>query len=357
VRAVRRKKRIDSQEEIHLKDWNISFIIAAYNEEKYIENRIINLINLDYPRQNIEIIVVSDGSTDRTNEIVRRIAKENDRVILLDFPQQRGRAFVHNEAVKKAKGNIIVFTDAETEFEKDFLKVVLPHFSDPKVGCVAGRIYYKNKRDSSITESAGIYWRYEDLIRRLESELGILAFGSGAALAVRKELFKPLSLAEDIDRVTPLEVRMAGFRVEYEPKAIAYDYIEEDVKSAHKTRVRKTSRAFKDILRRFVKINLFKDPLFLISVFFHKISRHLTPFYMIGIFILNIFLLNYGRLYTVIFFFQILFYIFAFLGWVLDRMKKKFILFYLPYNFVLINIGRFVGVVKSIFGQETASYN
>ena len=335
----------------------VSFIIAAHNEEKNIVGRIENLLKINYPRNLIEIIVASDGSTDRTNESVKEISCKNNEVILIPFETQKGRAHIHNESVKRAKGDIVVFTDAETRFESDFLEILIPHFSVQKVGCVSARLYYRNTNQSSITESASIYWKYEELIRKLESDLGILAFGTGAALAIRRKIYKPIGLAEDIDRVATINVKSSGYQVKYEPLARAYDYIESDEKKAHIARVRKTSRAFKDVLLKLLKINPFKNPTLFISVFFHKTSRHLTPFYMICIFILNIILLNKSRIYYIIFLFQMLFYTFALVGWILEKKKKKLMLFVLPYNFVLLNISRFLGVIKSIFGPKITTYN
>jgi len=144
--------------------------------------------------------------------------------------------------------------------------------------------------------------------------------------------------------------------VKYAPLAKLFDYIEVDSKQAHIARIRKTSLAFGDILSQLARINPLKNPMLFLSVFFHKTSRHLTPFYMIIIFILNIFLLNKGKIYLIIFFLQILFYVFAFIGWILEKNAKKIISFYIPYNFVLLNVGRFLGVIESIFGKRTITY-
>lgn len=334
----------------------VSIIIAAHNEEKCIADRIKNLLKLDYPKDNMEIIIASDGSTDKTNEIVSKISLENNQVVLMPFQEQKGRAFVHNKSVEVAKGEIVVFSDAETLFDIDFLKHIMPYFSDPTVGSVSGRIYYKNIKDSSITQSAGIYWKYEELIRKLQSDLGILAFGTAAALAVRKRIYKPIGLSEDIDRVVTLNAVIEGYKVKYETLAKAYDYIEVNAMKTHIRRVRKTLRGFKYILNSLFKINPLKKPMLFGSIFFHKTSRHLTPFYMVFMFALNMILLNSGLLYKAALLLQILFYAFAGIGGVLQLNNRKFILFSIPYNFVLINIGRMCGVAKCIFGSESATY-
>jgi len=335
----------------------VSFIISAYNEQAHIKERIENLINLDYPEDKIEIITASDGSTDRTNQIVEEIYSKDERVILIPFKAQRGRAHIHNESVKRAKGDIIVFTDAQTSFAADFLKILVPYFSDSKVGAVSGRVYYKNTDQSSITESAGIYWKYEESIRKLESDIGVLSFGTGAGLAIRKEAYSPIKITTDIDCAATLNAKLKGYAVKYAPLAKLFDYIEVDSKQAHIARIRKTSLAFGDVLSRLVRISPLRNPMLFISVFFHKTSRHLTPFYMIAIFITNIFLLNKREIFLIAFLFQLLFYGFALIGWILEKNKKKVVPFYVPYNFVLLNAGRFIGVFESILGKKMITYN
>lgn len=336
--------------------FSISIIIAAHDEENNIARRIENLMKLDYPKDQIEIIVASDGSTDRTNDIVKEISAKNKTVILLPFEEQKGRAYVHNQSVKKAQGNILIFTDAQTVFDRDFLNYILPHFSDPRVGAVSGRIYYLNEGESTITKSAGIYWKYEEYLRKLESDLDLLAVGSGATLAMRREVYKPLYLTEDIDYAATINAKLMGYSVRYEPMARAFDYISSSIEKVHKTRIRQTSRAFKSIFLRWIRISPLRYPRIFVSIYSHKLSRHLTPFYMILIFILNAFLLSKGALYQIIFFFQIVFYTFALIGWILEKWGIRIFILNIPFNFCLLNSSRFLGVIKSISGKEVSIY-
>jgi len=334
----------------------VSIIIAAHNEEKIIEERINNLLELDYPAESVEIIVASDGSTDNTNHIVKMLSDRNGGIKLVTIETQKGRAHAHNTAVQAAEGDILVFTDAETTFKQDFLSLIVRHFSDSRVGCVSGRLYYTNLEDSSITKSAGVYWKYEEIIRRLASNCNVMAFGTGAALAIRKSLYTPIEPDADIDYSGTLDVCLKGYVVRYETQAKAYDLIESDTKRSSSARIRKTSRAFKSILTKLLKINPFKRPFLFSSVFFHKTSRHLTPFYMLVLLVLSVALLYSGTVYIVLLVSQMLFYSLAFIGWILHCMNIKASLFYLPYNFVLINISRFRGVLKSVFGDSLLTY-
>jgi cellulose synthase/poly-beta-1,6-N-acetylglucosamine synthase-like glycosyltransferase len=334
----------------------VSFVIAAHNEEQVIALRIDNLLQQDYPGNLIEIIVASDGSTDKTDQIVMQKASTDSRISLITIKPQRGRAFVHNQAVQKCQGDIIVFTDSETHFEPDVLKKMIGHFTDPAVGCVSGRIHYRNVKKTSISRSAGLYWEYEELIRRLESKLGVLAFGTGAAIAIRKEIYEPIKLTEDIDRIMTINVKLKGYKVKYDPSAKVYDNIETEIKAAHLARVRKTSRAFRDVLHKLLKINPFKMPSLFFSIFFHKTSRHLTPFYMLFVLMLSFVLLYKGIFFLLVFILQMLFYLLAFIGFLIRKSKKPFFLFSIPYNFVLLNAGRLQGVIQSLTRSEISSY-
>lgn len=334
----------------------ISFIVAAYNEDKNIKKRIKNLIEItrSYP---FEIIIGSDGSTDQTVKTAQSCGLPEVRV--LDFKENRGRAMVHNDCSEIAKGDILIFTDAETVFAHDFIELIIQHFSDEKTGAVAGRIQYLNEKNSDIGKSAGIYWRYEEYIRTCESKLGILGFGTGAALAIRKKAYEKITPNEDIDYASTLLAVAKGYNIIYEPKAMAYDYISESSQSAFKTRIRQTSRCFKSVLQKIFSRRIFLKRFdVFIAALFHKTFRHLTPFFMIFAFVCNIFLIGNHMIYGIIFLSQLLFYLLAFTGYILqEKYKGRFrVIFSFPFTFTLYNISRFIGVLKAVFGRETSSY-
>jgi biofilm PGA synthesis N-glycosyltransferase PgaC len=334
----------------------ISFIVASYNEEKNIKKRIENLIEIigSYP---FEIIIGSDGSTDKTVKVAQSCGLSAVRV--LDFKKNRGRAMVHNDCSEIAKGDILIFTDAETVFARDFIELIIRHFADDKTGAVAGRIQYLNENNSDIGKSAGIYWRYEEYIRTCESKLGILGFGTGAALAIRKEAYEKIRPNEDIDYASTLLAAAKGYNIVYEPKAMAYDYISESSGSAFKTRIRQTSRCFKCVLQKIFSKNIFLKRFdVFIAALLHKTFRHLTPFFMIFSFVCNVFLIGNHIVYDIIFLTQLLFYLLSFAGYIFQgKYKGRFrAIFSFPFNFTLYNISRFIGVWKAVFGKETSSY-
>jgi cellulose synthase/poly-beta-1,6-N-acetylglucosamine synthase-like glycosyltransferase len=334
----------------------ITVIIAVFNEEANIKRRIENLRSLEggYP---LEIVIGSDGSTDNTVEVSRSLGYPEVKVFV--FEENRGRAMVHNDCVVSANGEIVLFTDAETIFEKDFLENIIPHFEDPSVGAVSGRIFYLNEDKTDIGRSAGLYWKYEERLRVAESRLGIFGFGTGAALAMRKEAYRPIGPTEDVDYAATLEAAAKGYKVLYEPRARAYDYISETPAGAFKTRIRQTSRCFKSVLRRIFSTHILqKRPSLWAAALVHKTFRHLSPFFMATVLFTNFLLLGAGTFYICLFFIQLVFYGLAIFGYLFDASISGPVsgLFSLPYNFTILNISRGIGVILAVLGKDRATY-
>jgi len=332
----------------------ISIILAVYNEEKIIAKRIENLLKQDYPRDKMEIVVASDGSTDRTVEIVRNFTNLNKNLKIIDFKRQ-GKAITHNNAIKFAKGEIVVFTDADTEFNKYFLKNIIKYFFDEKVGCVVGNLIYRTQR-TNISESEGFYWKFEKKIRSLESDLGILATATGACMAVRKKLWKDLTPIDDSDFTTPLDVILQGYKVVYAPDAIAYDIPPSSIKGELKARIRQTSKNIIGTLKRWGWQGWIKHPFVSWGLLSHKILRWFTPFFMIGAFISNLFILDKGIFYQLIFAGQVIFYLIAVIGMAGELFKIRIPLASTIFSFCVANIGMGIGVIKGFLGKVPAAY-
>ena len=193
------------------RDWpNVTLIIATHNEGENIQSKITNSLALDYPPNKFQIIVASDGSTDNTCEIVEKYSKD---ILLVKSGKHVGKSAIQNIAMKKANGEIIVFSDAQTKYNNDVLRKLVRHFNDPEVGVVTGQVIYVNKNSSDASRSEGLYWAYESCIREAESRLGILVMGSGCILAVRKVLFGELTENTGEDFFLPLKVVGEGHRV------------------------------------------------------------------------------------------------------------------------------------------------
>jgi|Deesub1362A_J573_1020465.scaffolds.fasta_scaffold00357_30 cellulose synthase/poly-beta-1,6-N-acetylglucosamine synthase-like glycosyltransferase len=335
----------------------VSVIVAAHNEEKSIEERLRNLQELHYDPEKLEILVASDGSRDGTARIVRALQEAWDRIRLLEFPEHRGRAAVHNDAVLQTRGEIVVFTDAETRFDPHFLERIIPHFMLEGVGAVSGRIHYVNVEESSIAHSAGLYWRFEEKLRTWESALGLLAFGTGAAFCMRRSLYIPMEeVYDDVDYAETLSVVSRGFRLHYEPQALAYDRIDPTLRSTHRRRARRTTMAFLSILKRLWKERLWRRPAILVSILSHKTMRHLSPFFLLLLGASNPFLLNVGGWYRFTALCQAVFYLLALLGWIAHVLGRRWTPVSLPFTFVSLNFSRLWGVILALAKSPPSTY-
>ncbi|MEJ5377768.1 MAG: glycosyltransferase [bacterium] len=334
----------------------VSFIIAARNEERSIRERIENLRELSSGLPWAEVLVGSDGSQDNTCQEVLKAQEQWPEVRLFDFPIPRGRSAVHNDLVRQAEGELLVFTDAETRFDPFFLQYIMPRFRDPKVGAVSGRIHYRNLQDSSITLSAGLYWELEEKLRTLESRLGILAFGTGAAFCMRRELYMPMKAAhDDVDFWETLSVAARGFKVEYEPRAKAFDIISPEIGTTHRLRARRTSRAFRSILRGVWEFRVWQRPSLLFSVLSHKLLRHVSPLLLLLLLTSNLILAGRGSWYVLTLLAQSVLYGLGALGWAAHLKGIRFKPLALPFNFLLLNYSRLLGVLNGFVRKPPSS--
>lgn len=224
----------------------VSVVIAARNEEKNISARLQNLLEQDYPRENLEIIVVSDGSEDGTNAIVERLTDEWKTahrgvpvLKLISYVGGRGKPFALKAGVTAASGEIVVFTDSRQRFAPDAIQQMVGNFADPEVGCVSGELVFYKDSDSGIRAEMGAYWSYEKLIRRTESATGSVVGATGAIYAIRRRLYKllpDLTILDDV--LTPLHIAYQGYRVVFERSAVAFDVVSADVKKEWHRKVR-----------------------------------------------------------------------------------------------------------------------
>ncbi len=331
----------------------VSILISAYNETDVIEERIRNLLALRYPKENLEILIGSDGSTDETVEVVK---KYSDRgVTVVDFKENRGRADVHNDLIEMAKGRILVFTDADTEFDPLFVENIVKPFVNPEIGATVGRFSYRIK-GGTIAEHEGIYWKYELRIKELENKLGILNNGIGACMAFRKELFKPLAPVDDIDTATVIDIIMQGYKIFYATDALAYDIPPHSAKSEFKMRIRGTSKTLSSVRRRTNIWGWLKNPVLTWSLTSHRLLRYASPYFMVMLLLSNFMILSDGTFYQFTFIAQVAFYLFAVIGWIGNSVKKDISVASSVFSFCVAMSGMMIGVAKALTGNVTVMY-
>jgi cellulose synthase/poly-beta-1,6-N-acetylglucosamine synthase-like glycosyltransferase len=258
----------------------LTVLVAAHNEERNIDTRISNILATAPQDFDIEILIASDGSTDATCAIVQNWMVKDSRVALLETTGARGKVAAHNQGVARARGDIIVFTDAETEFDARFLDLIGHAFDDPETGFASGELIWRNKSGGVTGENFSLYWRYETWLRRLETQAGIHALGTGACSAVRNELFRPIAPAADQDFITPLDTVMLGYKAVFVPEAKAFDYVSETPEGEFRARVRMTSKNFLNTFSHWGLRSFVRFPGVSLGLVLHKLFRWLTPYFV-----------------------------------------------------------------------------
>ncbi len=327
----------------------VSLVISAYNEEEVIEEKIKNCLSLDYPRHRLEMIIFSDASTDQTSDIISKF--EKDGIKLLQLTERRGKTAGQNMAVAEATGEIIVFSDANAFYRQDAIRKIVRNFNDPSVGCVCGELIYFNENESLIGDAESVYWDYEKFIKRKEDRAASILGANGSIYAVRKELF--VTLADEIisDFIEPFKIIEQGYRVVYEPYAYSFEQSTTNFIEEYHRKKRIINRSLYSLMYFKSFLNPSKYPLLSFQLISHKILRWLIPFYLVIIFVVNIFLLD-KLFFQISFGLQIIFYLTALLGYVLEKNSWHSVVFYTPFYFCLVNIASFEAVITVLFKRK-----
>jgi cellulose synthase/poly-beta-1,6-N-acetylglucosamine synthase-like glycosyltransferase len=259
---------------------SVSLIISAFNEAPSIRKKIENSLNSDYPADLLEIIVVSDASSDDTDSIAREYAGRG--VKLVRMPTRGGKTIGLNAAVPTAHGEIVVFSDANIFYQKQAIRSLVRSFGDPSVGCVTGDSRYSNQHESAASFQESSYWEYERSIRSWESAIGSTVGGDGAIFAIRKELYLPLRGDAINDFVTPLQIVSRGHRAVFEPAAVGLEASPGNFRAEFRRKRRVVNRSWRGVLSVPEVLNPMKSGLFAWEVWSHKVLRWLVlPFVLV----------------------------------------------------------------------------
>jgi cellulose synthase/poly-beta-1,6-N-acetylglucosamine synthase-like glycosyltransferase len=345
-RAVRPKKAVE--------DPFVSIIVPVHDEQEKIAAKLENCLELQYPGDRLEVIVVSDQSTDGTAEIVRSFLSRDGRIRWLPSGRRAGKSGVQNLAAAEARGDILFFTDAGTCMGPEVLRAMIDDFSDPAVGLVTARVHFGRPGDA-VAKGQGFYWRFEFLLRQMESDLGLLATASGCAFAVRRHLFRPLPACYGDDCIAPLDVRLQERKVVQEPSALVFDTMPPGIQGELRARIRMTARNWSGTWARPSLLNPLRFPLTSLGLVSHKLLRWLTPFFLGIAFLSNTALALHGR-GMILWWMQVMFYLSAFVGWGLTRQQRPAGVFGYSFSFCLANVGFFLGMVKAFRSQKIVAY-
>jgi len=331
---------------------SVSLLIPAYNEEAHIEAKLRNSLALDYPKDRLEIVVASDGSTDRTNAMVERFRGRG--VTLLAMRDHLGKSAMLGRVVALLRGEIVVFSDTTSELEPDALRMLVRNFADPRVGCVSGLYRLKGVADLR-GEGEGLYWNYETFLKRQESRLHSILGAHGAFYAVRKTLFqKPGGDAINDDYLIPMRIVQQGHRAVYEPAAVAWELEQASLEGEFARRRRIAAGNCQQIVELRQMLNPFYGWVAL-CFFSHKVLRTLAPLFLVTLATSSLWLPH--PIWAIALLLQATLYATACAGYVCLRRGQGISWLSPALYFCLGNLAMMAGLIKYCFSRKHLAWD
>ena len=329
----------------------VSMIVAAYNEAASIESKLANVLELDYPRDELEVIIASDGSNDGTNDIVREYASRGIR--LLELPRQ-GKAAALNAAVEAATGEILVFSDANSLYAPDAIRALARPFADPEVGGVAGNQVYLPDGETTLKGGGEQgYWSFDRKLKTSQSAAGNTISATGAIYAIRRSLFQGVPVGVTDDFATSTSVIAQGKRLVFAPDAIAYEPVADSGSAEFRRKVRVITRGLRAVLLRRELLNPFNYGFYALQLFSHKVLRRLVVFPLLVLAIVSPTLWKRGLLYRGAALAQGAFYSAGLLGFLFEKRplgRLKPLSF--PFFFCMVNAASFMAALNILRGRR-----
>jgi cellulose synthase/poly-beta-1,6-N-acetylglucosamine synthase-like glycosyltransferase len=326
----------------------VSIILSVFNEEEVIEEKIANFLALDYPADMLEIVIVSDCCSDRTEELIRR--HESERIRLLVQTDRSGKTRNLNRGVEEARGEILVFTDANAMFDRDAIKNMVRHFADPAVGLVSGKSIYRDA--SGAVTSGGAYRRYEDFIKEAESRVGGIIGADGAIYAIRRTYYTPLPSQYINDFIHTIQVVLAGGVAISDDMAICREEVVETGSGELRRQTRIMAQSWLIFLSQFGLLLKGGKLLYLWQFVSHKFLRWLTLPLMVLLFVASWALVTEALFYQAVFVCLLIFMMSVLVG---CRAKGGFVR--VPYLFTLLHYAALVGLFKFLTGNIYTTWN
>jgi poly-beta-1,6-N-acetyl-D-glucosamine synthase len=346
IKAVFTKKKQFDQDFLP----EVTILVAAYNEQDCIEDKIKNSLAIDYPKDKLKIVFVTDGSTDKTAEIISQYAD----IQLFNKDGRSGKMAAINRVMPLIDTPITIFSDANAMLNTESVREIVKHFSDEKVGVVAGekRIMKTSGKTAEVGE--GIYWKYESFLKKLDSELYSAVGAAGELYAIRTELFEELesdTLLDDF--VLSLKICQKGYVTTYEPNAYATETASLNSTEELKRKIRICAGGFQSTFRLTGLLNPFKNGTLTFQYISHRLLRWtVVPFALVLILGINAVLVSKNQFYLLSFIAQIVFYSMAILGFYYEKMGKKVKVLYIPYYFSMMNYSALAGFKRFLNNQQ-----
>ncbi|MEP7263117.1 MAG: glycosyltransferase family 2 protein [Bacteroidota bacterium] len=332
---------------------HITFIVPCYNEADILEDKILNSLSLDYPKHKIEFIFITDGSDDGSDDVV----KNYDAVKLMHQPQRKGKSAAENRSVSQAKGEIIIFSDANTLLPSNAVRHLVKHYADPLIGAVSGekRIHQSGKENAA-GAGEGFYWKYESKLKKWDAELYSIVGAAGELFSFRRNLY--IKLEEDTildDFMLSLRIAARGYKVHYEPEAIAMETSSANSKEELKRKIRICAGGWQAMTRLPFLLNPVNDPLLTFQYISHRVLRwSVAPLFMIILFAVNVPLAFQSTFYSMMLIAQLAFYVAAGSGLMLEKRQIRMKLLFIPYYFCMMNYAAVAGFFRFAGSKQSA---
>jgi len=335
---------------------SLTLVVAAYNEEDLITEKIRNTLELNYPKERLHLLFITDGSSDKTPDLISRFSE----IKLMHSAARNGKIHAIHRAMHEVDSEVVVFTDANTFLNKDALLLIARHYADPYVGAVSGEKRVMQDEVSDATAGEGFYWKYESALKKWDSELYSVVGAAGELFSVRRSLYQqvePDTILDDF--MISMLIAQKGYRIIYEPEAYASELSSDNIKEELKRKVRIAAGGIQSILRLKKLFLPFDFPLLWFQYVSHRVLRWtITPFLMILVFILNIIICfkQPGVIYWLMLAGQVSFYGAALAGWLLEKRKMKVKALFVPYYFCVMNYAVIAGINRYYKGSQSAAW-
>jgi cellulose synthase/poly-beta-1,6-N-acetylglucosamine synthase-like glycosyltransferase len=333
---------------------SVSLLISVYNEAAVIRKKIGNTLQLEYPKSLFEIIVISDCSSDATDDIVSEYADRGVRLIRQS--DRLGKSSGLNLAVPLARGEVVIFSDANAMYRADAVQNCVRHFVDPKIGYVVGNArYVESVGDSQSSQSEGLYWKLETWLKSKESDFESVVGGDGAIYAIRRQLYSPLLPTDINDFLNPLQIINCGYRGLFDSSVVCFEETADTFAQEFRRKVRIVSRALNAVRRAPGVLNPLRNPRHFWLLASHKILRWFAPFFLVGLVLTSL------TMYRFIFYrwaagAQIAFYLLALVGWGMQSRVRVPRPVSLACYFCVVNLASFIGCIKCLRGNLSGTW-
>jgi poly-beta-1,6-N-acetyl-D-glucosamine synthase len=335
----------------------VTLVIPCFNEADILADKIANSKLLEYPSDKLHIVFITDGSTDNSDQVL----KAWPEIEVLHENRRGGKTAAENRAMRFVKTPFVIFSDANTMLNTEAVRNIVQHFADEKVGCVSGeKRIINDASDSASAAGEGIYWKYESLLKKLDSELYSAVGAAGELVAFRTSLYQ--DLPEDTlldDFMQSMQMAADGYKIVYEPEAYAVETASENVAEELKRKVRICAGGWQSINRLSGKLTMRKTPVLYFQYISHRVLRWtITPFLLIAMFLLNFWLgMSGNTFYQLLMAAQILFYSAALVGFVLENRRVRFKPVFVPYYFCIMNYAVLAGLTRYLSGNQKATWD